>query len=236
MNNLRSLSLLTINMKHALKGKTITGFNVPDFMARLEDRQTELAELEEVAGKADMSRAIVQVLDDLLGRKELEEITSEAHRVILTKKHDMEGAVQAKEKQLTRCSELASTLIADALMIQGAVEAQERGCLNSKLVGMHVRNQARAELQPDGTLKFSFMHHNGSDLLNKHGDPATIGDVIDTFADESPQFFKEGDGSPQKPNPWMDNQLNLTKQGQILRENPTLARQLAAEAGVNLNV
>ena len=35
-------------------------------------------------------------------------------------------------------------------------------------------------------------------------------------------------------NPFKAGQQNLTKQGQLIRENPELAKKLAAEAGVNL--
>ena len=35
-------------------------------------------------------------------------------------------------------------------------------------------------------------------------------------------------------NPFKPDQLNLTKQGQLIRTNPELARKLASEAGVNL--
>lgn len=35
-------------------------------------------------------------------------------------------------------------------------------------------------------------------------------------------------------NPFKAGQINLTKQGQLIRENPELAKKLAAEAGVNL--
>jgi len=37
-------------------------------------------------------------------------------------------------------------------------------------------------------------------------------------------------------NPWMKESLNLTKQGEILKDNPTLAKQLAGEAGKELNI
>lgn len=36
-------------------------------------------------------------------------------------------------------------------------------------------------------------------------------------------------------NPFMAGQINLTKQGELLRTNPELARKLAGEAGVKLN-
>ncbi len=37
-------------------------------------------------------------------------------------------------------------------------------------------------------------------------------------------------------NPWVKESMNLTKQGEILNDNPTLAKQLAGEAGVELNI
>lgn len=37
-------------------------------------------------------------------------------------------------------------------------------------------------------------------------------------------------------NPFKAGQINLTKQGQLLRTNPELAKRLAAEAGVNLKI
>ena len=35
-------------------------------------------------------------------------------------------------------------------------------------------------------------------------------------------------------NPFKAGQINLTKQGKLIKENPELAKKLAAEAGVNL--
>lgn len=48
---------------------------------------------------------------------------------------------------------------------------------------------------------------------------------------------KPGDKSgPSRKNPWKAETRNLTEQGKIVRENPTLAKKLAAEAGVTLNI
>ena len=40
---------------------------------------------------------------------------------------------------------------------------------------------------------------------------------------------------PSQDNPFMPGQINLTKQGELLRTNPELAKRLASEAGVKLN-
>jgi len=42
--------------------------------------------------------------------------------------------------------------------------------------------------------------------------------------------------STRSENPWSQNNFNLTKQGQLLQDNPVLAKQMATEAGVELNL
>jgi hypothetical protein len=46
-------------------------------------------------------------------------------------------------------------------------------------------------------------------------------------------FYQGGVGS-DIINPWTDKNFNLTKQGAIYKENPQLARQMAAQAGKKL--
>ena len=43
-------------------------------------------------------------------------------------------------------------------------------------------------------------------------------------------------GGKSTDNPWSSGYVNLTKQGQLIQENPSLAKQLASEAGVSLNI
>lgn len=59
------------------------------------------------------------------------------------------------------------------------------------------------------------------------------------FAEEQQTKFsgiKPADGSkpPQGYNPWKKDSFNLTDQGKIFKENPEQAKQLMAEAGVNI--
>ncbi|MBU3203120.1 phage scaffolding protein [Clostridium algidicarnis] len=44
----------------------------------------------------------------------------------------------------------------------------------------------------------------------------------------------DGSKSPQGYNPWKKEKFNLTDQGKIFKENPDQAKQLMAQAGVNL--
>ena len=43
-------------------------------------------------------------------------------------------------------------------------------------------------------------------------------------------------GNKSSDNPWSSGSVNLTKQGRIIQDNPSLAKQLAGEAGINLNL
>ncbi|KOC49984.1 phage scaffolding protein [Clostridium botulinum] len=59
------------------------------------------------------------------------------------------------------------------------------------------------------------------------------------FAEEQQTKFSgikpvDGSKTPQGYNPWKKDSFNLTDQGKIFKENPEQAKQLMAEAGVNL--
>jgi len=47
-------------------------------------------------------------------------------------------------------------------------------------------------------------------------------------------FTADGVGTKRRINPWMKDTFNLTEQGRITKENPTLAKTLASAAGVKL--
>lgn len=69
--------------------------------------------------------------------------------------------------------------------------------------------------------------------------------ITGKLRDEAPHFFDMptgggslGSGSPVNggKNPWAVGSINLTEQGQIVRDNPAHAKRLAANAGVTLNI
>ena len=47
-------------------------------------------------------------------------------------------------------------------------------------------------------------------------------------------YVPAGGKGPTQKNPFLKDHFNLTKQGELLKSNPTLARQMAAEAGITL--
>lgn len=52
------------------------------------------------------------------------------------------------------------------------------------------------------------------------------------FKDNGDDHNKGGGGGGAEVNPWKSETLNLTKQGQILKENPELAKSMMAAAGI----
>ena len=58
-----------------------------------------------------------------------------------------------------------------------------------------------------------------------------FGDVkVDTHYDPA------GGGTPINKNPWSKESFNLTEQGKLIKSNPAQAKELAAAAGITLNI
>ena len=54
------------------------------------------------------------------------------------------------------------------------------------------------------------------------------------FKADKPPYHPKNGGSGINANPFAKETFNLTKQGQLLRENPEAARQMAADAGITI--
>lgn len=81
--------------------------------------------------------------------------------------------------------------------------------------------------------------------FDKDGNPVGIDDLLKPLKEASPHLFKAdngggykpaGGGNPSAKNPFSKDSYNLTEQGKLLRDDPTRARELAAVAGVTINV
>lgn len=92
---------------------------------------------------------------------------------------------------------------------------------------------------------------DGGTRYNESGEPMTIGEWIASTEKSAPYFFvpnrgtggqgsgngaQGGSGSYNKPNPFKAESRNMTEQGTLIKTNPSLAKQLAGEAGVKLNI
>lgn len=88
--------------------------------------------------------------------------------------------------------------------------------------------------------------HGGVDKFSfgEDGKAEKLDDVIKTyrengafahlFSDTSQHYTPSGGGNAENVNPFAKETFNLTKQGEMLRENPAAARELAAAAGIQL--
>lgn len=105
----------------------------------------------------------------------------------------------------------------------------------------------KEQLAKAGVLDPEYMIYKAGGLekfvFDKEGKPVGVDDVLKPYKENkamSHLFRKEnnydprrGGGAPQV-NPFAKKTLNLTEQGRLLNEDPALAKELAAEAGVTI--
>ena len=90
--------------------------------------------------------------------------------------------------------------------------------------------------------------HGGIDKFNfdKEGNLIGLEDTVKPYKESMPHIFKTGKvdtkynpaggGDYTGTNPFSKDTFNLTEQGKLLKENPAQAKELAAAAGVVLNL
>jgi rubrerythrin len=117
-----------------------------------------------------------------------------------------------------------------------------------ELLTPHVQSRIKSEYV-DGQVKVTVLGANGVPMLRDDGKEATVKDLIEEFRG-SPAYARAFDANgitgsgakDAKPalngviNPWLSTSKNLTQQMQIVRENPAMAKSLAAAAGVELKL
>lgn len=108
----------------------------------------------------------------------------------------------------------------------------------------------KTELTEAGVLDPDYVIYKQGGLekftFDKDGKPLGIDDILKPLKESSAYLFKakegaggykpNGGGKPPVTNPFDSKTFNLTEQGRLLREDPTRARELAAEAGVSLAI
>jgi hypothetical protein len=117
-----------------------------------------------------------------------------------------------------------------------------------ELLTPHVQSRIKSEYV-DGQVKVTVLGANGVPMLRDDGKEATVKDLIEEFR-SSTSYARAFDANgtagsgarDAKPalngvsNPWLSTSKNLTQQMQMVRENPALAKSLAAAAGVELRL
>lgn len=90
--------------------------------------------------------------------------------------------------------------------------------------------------------------HGGVDKFTFDGENKPIGieDTIKPYKESIPHIFKtdkvephydpNSGGEPTVKNPWAKDSFNLTEQGNLIKNNPMQAKELANAAGIKLNI
>ena len=140
-------------------------------------------------------------------------------------------------------AELSNTILGHEI----AVAAGTAQAINPKLVEITLKsmNMATVEQGEDGTRVIKVLNDDGETarIDPQTGDPMTVLQLLEDmkqskeyahlFAGGKPgagsntNFFRDG----QIENPWKTETRNLTKQAEILKADPALAKRLRAEAG-----
>lgn len=117
-----------------------------------------------------------------------------------------------------------------------AANTQKEYALKDKLKESGVTDVDYIIYKQGGLDKFTF---------DKDGNPVGVDDVLKPLKEAFPHLFKAdngggykpaGGGNPSAKNPFAKDSYNLTEQGKLLRDDPTRAKELAAVAGVTINV
>lgn len=118
-----------------------------------------------------------------------------------------------------------------------AAKTEKEYALKDKLKDLGVTDADYLIYKHGGIDKFTF------DSENK---PIGIEDTIKPYKESIPHIFKtdkidthydpNGGGDPTIKNPWAKDSFNLTEQGNLIKNNPVQAKELATAAGITLNI
>ena len=120
---------------------------------------------------------------------------------------------------------------------ENATKTEKEYALKDKLKDLGVTDADYLIYKHGGIDKFTF------DSENK---PIGVEDTIKPYKESIPHIFKtdkvdthydpNGGGAPTGKNPWSKDSFNLTEQGNLIKNNPAQAKELASVAGITLNI
>ena len=157
----------------------------------------------------------------------------------------VQAAKTELEKQLATLSaerDSLNTRLADIQINQGVVlAATKRGLRASAIPDATLR--AHNVFKLEGGLPRAFEADGKTARMGRDGvSPMTLDEWVDGLVAEAPHLFESNAGGGAvgggsggvvtTENPWKKESFNLTKQGQVFRQDPARARSLMATAGV----
>jgi hypothetical protein len=153
-------------------------------------------------------------------------------------------AAEALSAKDTELSTLKQSVVAEK--VQNALTKAIREAKgDADLLAPHLTSRIQASLE-NGKVVIKVMDTNGQPMTTSDMKEATVADLVAEYRKSFPRAFdaetKTGSGAKTSgehsgiANPWLDATRSLTQQNQLARDNPTLAKALALQAGKTLNI
>lgn len=185
--------------------------------------------------------------------KELANTASEAKRQreeALAKSGDVEAirkqAAEAVAVRDTEISSLRQSMIQEKVNT-ALVKAVRDAKGDADLLSPHLAARIQGSLDSNNKVVIKVLDSNGQPMVTKDMKDASISDLVAEYRTSYPRAFdadtKTGSGAKAVDtstqgivNPFLAATRNLSAQNQLARDNPTLAKALAAAAGKTLNI
>ena len=193
-----------------------------------------LREMLSAIEKGARAAAKAELLTEVIGHQE-----KANHGIVQPLPEDFFTGIQAdkmKAEEESKASQQEAMKALAAFEVERAAKAA--GAKNPSVVALALSGEAEADFDKYGDVAFTIIDKaTGKARYNpRTGTPYNLADYISEMkaSPENGYLFqggREADASTSQKNPWRRDAFNLTKQAQILRENPALAAKLKAEAG-----
>lgn len=222
-----------------------------------EDKRAEFTQALE-AFVAEQKRPLEVKRDELLGKlnkvKDAERAAQEAAELERVEKLKTSNDIESIRKQYQelldaqtrKTTELTQSLVNREL--QASLQSAINGADGiAELLEPHLKSRVKAEMI-EGVTKLTVLNADGTPKIGANGQPASVADLVGEF--KSNTLFagafraqvqtgagaKASEKATAAKNPWSKGSRNLTEQARLAAENPNLAKKLAAEAGITLDI
>jgi hypothetical protein len=206
--------------------KKILADAIAEATGKLETKRDELiAELRAARKKGEIDPKDMERLEN-----ELDAVKGQLTEAQKAAK-DATKRAETAEKSLTAEQAATQRLLVDQGLTAALTEAGVTNPVMLKAAAAMLRGE-KIEIATDGDNRVAKI---GDKLLGDHVKAWAAGDEGKAFVN-APNNGGGGaggsGGGSGKVNPWAKDSLNMTEQGKLYTENPTLARSMAAEHGV----